>query len=91
MGNSREVAKDMVDMVNNMSFSSTDFVNEVTRSHRTLQQSVFRLFMDLLKEWSEMEANGSYDLRNEKTVKTAKLFIESYKEANHGATGVECI
>lgn len=88
---SREVAKEVVDMVNNMTFSSTAFVDEVMRSHRTLQQNVFRLFTDLLKEWSNMEAEGRYDLRNERTVKSAKLFLDTYKEANYGATGVESV
>jgi hypothetical protein len=74
------VGEALSDYVNNMSLNSKPFVNKVTTQHRTLQQSTFKLFMDCIKKWSEMDGNGFYDLRNEQTVKLSKKITESLKD-----------
>ena len=79
-----QIAKDITDMVNNMTYSSTEFVDEIMTSHRTLQQNTFRLFIDLLKEWELMYIDDMYDLRNEHTVKSASIMLETLRDANHG-------
>jgi len=50
------------------------FVRAVRREHRTLQQLLFSLFMECIKDWAETK-EGHYDLRNEATVKTSKKIM----------------
>jgi len=69
----KDVAEALVDYSNNMARDDSDFVEQVVyRSHRTLQQSVFEMFLKLCSEWAKCEKEGCYDLRNEYTVKKAK-------------------
>jgi len=51
------------------------FANAVLSDHRTLQQSVFGLFLKLCEQWANLDENR-YDLRNEYTVKTSKKIKE---------------
>lgn len=84
---SKEVARQLLDLVNNMSFSSKNFVEELvygSHTHRTLQQSVFRLMIDTMAEWSKLADSGRYDLRNEYTCKMSKLMLDALDEANYG-------
>ena len=67
-------AYEFINAINFMSFRSKDFVEVVTRAHRTLQQSAFRLFMACIKEWATHE---HYDARNEATVKLSKRIVEA--------------
>jgi len=43
----------------------------VMREHRTLQQSIFRLFLRCIRRWAETP-ESRYDLRNEATVKACR-------------------
>lgn len=70
----REVAEALMDGINTMSFYPQPFVDVVTREHKTLQQSAFRLFMACVKEWATHEY---YDDRNEATVKLSKRIVEA--------------
>ena len=79
-----EIARDILDMVNNMSFSSNEFVDEVMMAHRTLQQNTFRLVVDLLKSWEAVGEVGRFDARNEHTVKNAKVMLAALRESNYG-------
>jgi len=45
------------------------FVKELMCTHRTLQQSVFSLFMKCIEEWAHAWEEERYDLRNEFTCK----------------------
>jgi len=79
----RAIAKEISDMVNNMSFGETEreiFADEITKNHRTLQQSTMKLFYRVIQAWAVYEENGWYDERNEATVKAAKRIIEVLKE-----------
>lgn len=82
--NDTEIARDLLDMVNNMSYSSNEFVDEVLMSHRTLQQNTFRLVVDLLKAWEAVGDVGRFDARNEHTVKSAKVMLGALRDANYG-------
>lgn len=64
----KEVAEELSDFVNgSLSYREQDFVNEVLSEHRTLQQSMFRLFVHCMDGWAEMHKSGMYDARNEAT------------------------
>lgn len=52
-----------------------EFAALVLQEHRTLQQSMFRLFLGTINEWSKLQKN-QYDLRNEYTVQTSKKIME---------------
>jgi hypothetical protein len=72
----REEAKRMVEQlsrfVNSFGCPYKEFAEEVMREHRTLQQSMFRLFITCIYEWAALE---HFDLRNEHTVKTCKSIV----------------
>jgi hypothetical protein len=68
----KQVAETLMDGINFMAFRPADFVEVVTNSHRTLQQSAFKLFMSCIKEWAKQER---YDARNEATVKLSKRIV----------------
>lgn len=77
----KEVADVIVRFSNSMSPDTEGFVKEITNSHRTLQQNVFRIFKETLKEWASVSENElMYDLRNEATVKQSKMMIDATKE-----------
>lgn len=68
-----QAADALTDYVNVMGRKYGAFVAAILRSHRTLQQNVMRMFMQLVKAWSE----SRYDGRNEATVKLAKEIMEA--------------
>ena len=59
--NGKETAKQLIDFVNTFADKETteDFITEFCRSHKTLQQSAFRLILKLT------EAIASEDYRND--------------------------
>lgn len=77
----REEAKKAVrvlsDYVNNMGHNPRAFAEEVSREHRTLQQSMFGVMLECIKMWSEEKY---FDLRNEDTVTTCKRLQEFLEE-----------
>jgi hypothetical protein len=73
--NSGKIAAQAIsDLVNKMAHQpeSKAFVDEITHSHRTLQQQSFELFMQCIAEWAKTDR---FDDRNEYTVKTAKKIV----------------
>jgi hypothetical protein len=67
-----QTGNDFIGGINYMAFHPADFVEVVTRAHRTLQQSAFKLFMACIKEWATHEY---YDARNEATVKLSRRIV----------------
>ncbi len=63
-----QIANDLLDFVNVYGYQSRAFAETICRGHRTLQQSVMRLFMETIRQLSEVP----YDERNEATVALAK-------------------
>ena len=68
-----KVAKQVIDFVNNYGCDYKLFAQHITRAHRTLQQSSFRLFVECILEWSKQD---NCDLRNEATVKVCKEIVK---------------
>jgi hypothetical protein len=75
----QQAARALTDFAN---WASTEefeeFTNELTKSHRTLQQSTFRLMVDCIKAWSDCYDEEWFDLRNEDTVRTSKHLWENH-------------
>ena len=72
----KELAEQLVNSVNCFSYDSKEFVDTILRSHRTLQQGVFGLFLQVIEAWSKLDENSS-DLRNEYTVKMSKEIMKA--------------
>lgn len=74
-----ETVQTMTDFVNNFSMNPTEFIEAMSREHRTLQQSFTRLvFM-----WIEHCATDEYrhDLRNEATHRISKEVVDAFAKA----------
>lgn len=72
---SKEVAEKVLDFVNSFGFDAEGFAEEISNSHRTLQQSTMTLFLNVVKKWAGMYDNGWYDDRNKSTVKISKAIM----------------
>lgn len=77
-----ELADRMEGFVNSFDRSGDKiFIEKITlRIHRSLQQSVFRLFYKCILSWSKCYEDGNYDLRNEATCKLSHEITEFLKE-----------
>ena len=75
MINAKEQAQKVADMLNSFSFDYEGFCKEMTKEHRTLQQSFTRLCI----HWLCTCASDDYrfDGRNEASHEIAKALIES--------------
>jgi hypothetical protein len=72
MGNretAEKMANDILDFVNSYGFDQETFAKTIAKGHKTLQQSVMRLFLETIKEMSMVPP----DARNEATVELAKV------------------
>lgn len=67
----RKLANDILDFVNNFGYDSKTFATTICGGHRTLQQSVMRLFMTTIREMAET----SFDDRNKNAVALAKTIV----------------
>lgn len=80
MNDGKETAKQLIDFVNTFADKETteDFITEFCRSHKTLQQSAFRLILKL----TEAIASEDYrhDGRNEASHQLAKGIINTFKD-----------
>lgn len=63
------------EFVNNYGCDVKGFANAIMREHRTLQQSMFRLFIKTISEWAKL-SELQYDLRNEYTVQSSKKIMK---------------
>ena len=70
----KKVVRELSSFVNSMSRRPKFFVNEVMQEHRTLQQSMFGLFLACIEKWASLES-GWYDGRNEATVMASKKIV----------------
>jgi hypothetical protein len=60
--------------VNNYSCPNKDFAKQVMNEHRTLQQSMMRLFIATIEEWAKQEY---FDLRNEDTIMLSRKIMKA--------------
>lgn len=75
MSKAREQAQMVSDMLNSFSFNNKEFCEEMTKEHRTLQQSFTRLCIHWLCTCASDDYK--YDGRNEASHIVAKALIES--------------
>lgn len=76
----KEMAEQFINFVNSFSIDKKGFVEGITSSHRTLQQSVFSLMLDCIKTWSDMYESQTYDGRNEDTCKLCNQIYHQFKD-----------
>jgi len=79
--NAKELARATSDAINSFSFNNKDFCEQMSREHRTLQQSFTRLCFEWIKTCAEME---HYDARNEASVLASKKINEFIKTEDIG-------
>lgn len=75
----QEVVNNVTDYLNSFSNKNAEFIKEMNREHRTLQQS----FTKLCLEWLENCASEDYhfDGRNEASHKVSKEVVEGFRDA----------
>ena len=78
----KEFAELMADWANGACFEDMDDVacHIVSRTHRTLQQQVFALFLAMVQQWLKCENTGQFDARNQFTVEKSKEMAEKVLE-----------
>ena len=76
---SKEVVNNVTDYLNSFSNKNKEFIQEMNREHRTLQQNFTKLCM----EWLENCASEEYrfDGRNEASHKISKEMVEGFRDA----------
>lgn len=82
-----QIAKQLSSYANGMSKNPAGFVDAVTGDHRTLQQSMMRLFVECIYRWSEED----YDMRNEETVRLSKRIRTEMEIYYQGKPLLPCI
>lgn len=75
-----EIAQAFLDAVNVYSFDEAQFADQITRAHRTLQQSAMRAFLACIQQWGVLPAGfdahpHAYDARNEATVLLCRRIV----------------
>jgi len=62
-------------LANARSCDSDIFSEEILKEHRTIQQSIFRMFLKTIDKWAKLPETH-YDLRNEYTVLTSRKIMK---------------
>jgi uncharacterized phage-like protein YoqJ len=68
-----QLVSELSTFANVMCPKSGEVAAQITKEHRTIQQSIFGLFLRTIEEWSNQE---NYDYRNEFTVQKSKEIME---------------
>lgn len=71
-----QLANDILAFVNTFGHDDTTFSEKICKGHRTLQQSVMRLFISTIQKMSEVDSDG----RNAATVELARKITEIAKD-----------
>jgi len=66
--------------VNKYGCPQSEFAEFVMSDHRTLQQSMMRLFVECIKGWAEKAEKKDYDLRNEATCKLCQKIVARFDD-----------
>ena len=74
-----KVVMDALGQYVNYRKSTKAFIEAFKREHNTLQQSIFRMFLELVEEMAT--ENYRTDGRNEDSKKMAKTLLEGFKQA----------
>jgi len=75
----KDLVSKLSGLVNPFNFEHEKFTQAVLNEHRTLQQSIFRLFIKTISQWAKLQENH-YDLRNEYTVLTSRKIMKELEE-----------
>lgn len=65
----QKMAEAIANFANNYNSPNKELADAIMLQHRTIQQSIFEMFLFVIHEWSKRTAYGKHDLRNEYTVK----------------------
>ena len=76
----QQIIKELFRFVNKFDVPMEEFAQQVIYQHRTLQQNLMRLMIEVIDKWSQQE---NYDLSNEKTIKLSKKIMEAIKEDHY--------
>lgn len=83
-----QLAENMTDFVNSYSRDKhKDFIEGFCRQHRTLQQSSFRMILELIEHMASDEYRT--DDRNADSQKVAKLLLKGFKTEFHNDLRVD--
>ena len=72
----KQMAEALASFVNNYGCQEKEFAKVLSNQHRTLQQSIVRLFVTYLAELKRQGDQGYFDLRNEDAVRFAQQVFE---------------
>ena len=64
-----KMAEAIANFANNYNSPNRELAMAIMLQHRTIQQSIFEMFLFVIHEWSLRTEYGKHDLRNEYTVK----------------------
>ncbi len=78
----RKIVDSLTNEINNFSYEKhvDNFFDAITHQHRTLQQSFWRMMIQVIKKYAELDKDGWYDLRNEASVKTCVKLKEWFEK-----------
>ena len=76
----KEVADQLLHLVNTFSPETETFVDTIMSAHRTLQQNTFRLMVECIKGWAQVKKDDRYDDRNIETVLLCDKIVETFGE-----------
>ena len=75
----KEVVNNVTDYLNSFSNKNKEFIQEMNREHRTLQQNFTKLCMVWLENCASEEYR--FDGRNEASHKISKEMVEGFRDA----------
>jgi hypothetical protein len=75
-----DMAKIFALFCNSFTPDISGFVKSTMTEHRTLQQTMMRVFIATIEQWAKNYDTGRYDARNEATCKMAKQIWEIIKD-----------
>ena len=73
-----QLAKQMEDVANNLSFDPRKVAEVIPYMHRTLQQSIWRMLRAMIEVYGSEDFR--YDLRNQASHEEAKAMLDYLKE-----------
>lgn len=74
------LAEQLSDFLNGASNQDKkDFVIQMMKEHRFLQQEVFNLMVDTMEGWAKLENTKLYDARNKYAVDTSAKIVKMLK------------
>ena len=76
MKDAKEAAQAMSDFVNNMTCPIEEFVQNMNREHRTLQQTFTNLCFAWMRNCAKKYEEGNFDLRNEHSCQKSAEIVE---------------